>query len=377
MKQTQSSRGFTLVEVMVSASVMLVLLLVLLAMVNQTSAMWRFTASKAEQFRSARDGFEAMTRRLSQATLNTYWDYERDAGGSPRKYVRQSELRFIIGSGEELIGNARASGAETPRHVTHATFFQAPLGYVDRIDKAYPGTDSTGSRNPYAGLESLVNTWGYFVEFNSDRSSRPPFINAMSPPPADRFRYRLMEFMEPSDRLTIYNYTSGLRNGVAKNLSYSSANPASGLTGREWFTDSLALAEDAPVRVLAENIVALIILPKLSPQDDPTGTKLAKSYRYDSTATSTDPRIDPKNQLPPVVQVTMVALDEISANRIATGASMPDFGQGDLFSTKAAGSAANLLPDLETLQKTLAAQRLSFRVFTTNVSIHGAKWSRD
>ena len=33
--------------------------------------------------------------------------------------------------------------------------------------------------------------------------------------------------------------------------------------------------------------------------------------------------------------------------------------------------------DLQTLQNTLLANRLDYRVFTSNVSIKGAKWSRD
>lgn len=379
MSAPHCSRGFTLVELMVSTAVLTIILFVLVSMVNQTADTWRFTTSKTEQFRAARDGFEAITRRLSQATLNTYWDYQRDAAGNPRKYVRQSELRFITGSGAKLLGDKRTTNETGPlQQVTHAVFFQAPLGYVDRIDATYRGTIDAAGTSPYLGMENLVNTWGYFVEFNSDRSFRPPFLNAIAQPPPDRLRFRLMEFMEPSDRLTIFKYTSGVNgNNVAKNLLYSSASPGSGFTGREWFTDSLALQANAPVHVLAENVIALVILPKLSPQEDSSGTKLAKSYRYDSTETNSDPRYDPKNQIPPVVQVTMVAIDEISADRIASGETIPDFGLEDLFSTTNAGSADAFLTDLETLQTELSARRLNFRIFTTNVSVRSAKWSRD
>ena len=93
-------------------AIIILLLLVLVGMVNQTSNIWRGTTGRIEQFRQARDGFEAMTRRLSQATLNTYLDYV-DASGNPRssasmapnlasfvpaRYVRQSELRMLSGS---------------------------------------------------------------------------------------------------------------------------------------------------------------------------------------------------------------------------------------------------------------------------------------
>src|SRR5688572_26589605 len=69
------SAAFTLVELMVATAVIALLMVVLLQMTTQTTKTWRFTTEKVEKFQSARDGFESMTRRISQATLNTYWDY--------------------------------------------------------------------------------------------------------------------------------------------------------------------------------------------------------------------------------------------------------------------------------------------------------------
>lgn len=366
MKKSPLSSAFTMVELMVSTALMTLLLLILVSVVNQTSATWQYTTGKVEQFRSARTGYEAMTRRVSQATLNTYWEYERDSTGAPSKYVRQSELRFIAGDGETLIGDAREQSGTSPHHVTHGVFFQAPLGFVN--DDAY------------TGLEKLVNTWGYFVEFNSDKEFIPPFLKSMQPPLPERFRYRLMELMQPSNELSVFNYTSGIGKyapNIANNMRYSSASPVSGFTGREWFTDPLSLPQAAPVHVLAENVIALIILPKLSPQEDPTGTKLARSYAYDSTEVKTDPVINPKNQLPPMVQVTLVALDERSAERVASGSTPPSLGLESLFQTRADGSARAFDDDLHTLETSLIENKLSYRVFTTNVSIRGARWSQD
>jgi uncharacterized protein (TIGR02599 family) len=67
----RSAAGVTLVELAVSTAVLALLLLLLLSMVNQTDSVWRQTRGKIEQFREAREGFESMTRRLGQATLNT------------------------------------------------------------------------------------------------------------------------------------------------------------------------------------------------------------------------------------------------------------------------------------------------------------------
>lgn len=333
------SPGFTLVELLVSMVVLSLLLLILLGIVNQTSDTWRYTVSKVEQFRGARDGFESMTRRLSQATLNTYWDYDPPPPAAPQKYIRQSDLRFLAGGAalvtEELV---------KPRP-THAVFFQAPLGFVDELE--------------FIGLENLINTWGYFVEFNSDLTSRPRFLEDLDPKLKERHRFRLMEMMQPSNKLNIYSLTSGLSGDIKTQK-------------KTWITAPLTSAQP-PIHVLAENIIALVILPKLAAKEDPSGIKLASDYNYDSTDLTKegDPEVNPRNQLPPLVQVTLVAIDEASAVRIADGQVPPDWGLDGLFK-----NAANYQEDLGRLTAALSQQRLAYRVFTTHVSIQGAKWSR-
>ena len=371
--------AFTLVELLVSMAILLLLLVVLVGMVNQTSTLWRSTTGRIEQFRQARDGFEAMTRRLSQATLNTYLDYV-DANGNPRssttatnlttfvpaRYVRESELRML--SGAAYAGTA----ASAPPRPTHAIFFQAPLGFVaDTAD--------------YGGLDNLLNTWGYYVEFNGNGipglnadgtglQTKPTFVHS-----PDRYRFRLMEMRQSSEALSVYAYTSG-------NVALKSTDPR----GMNWFTD--ALAQKGNAHVLAENIVALVILPKLSPGDKTaagsntsyTDGSLAPAYTYDTTspgAGRTDPNLDSLNQLPPVVTVTMVAVDEVSFNRYqGRRTTMPtDLGLDTLFQKVGDTqdpTAGGFAQDLQTLEHNLQSARLSYRVFTTEVGIKSAKWSR-
>src|SRR5437867_2293961 len=80
--------GFTLVEVMVSMAILVLLLLVLVSITDATRKTWSYTSSKIEQFQDAREAFESITRKLSQATLNTYWDYDNPL--TPTRYLRQS-----------------------------------------------------------------------------------------------------------------------------------------------------------------------------------------------------------------------------------------------------------------------------------------------
>ena len=320
-------------------AVLTLLLVVMLSMLNVTSSMWTRTRGKIEQFRDARDAFEAMTRRISQATLNTYWDY-LDASGSartpansatftPARYARQSELRFISGP---------AAGLMSTLGPTHAIFFQAPLGVV---------ADEAGA---YGGLQYLLNTWGFYIEYADDTALRPPFVT--TPP---RTRFRLMELTQPSEAMTLYSYTSG----------------APSYAGKGWFTDAWN-ATPPPVHVLAENVIALVLLPKLTPKEDPTGITLSPNYVYDSTAINPDAKINPKNQLSPVVQMTMIAIDELSANRM-TAADNTGL-QAELASLFR--DASQFDSDLRGLEAYLIGQKINYLISTTNISIKGAKWSR-
>ena len=190
-----------------------------------------------------------------------------------------------------------------------------------------------------------------------------------------------MEMMEPAESMGIYPYTSGTT-GTKIN--------ASTYTGKDWFTAS-ALKEprSRPAYPLANNIVALILIPKLTAADDPTGAKLSPNYSYDSSGYgqgATDPALDSKNQLPPVVQVTMVAVDDASYNRkvpntAAAGETppAPDLGWGGLFDKVGDlkdASTPGFAQDLASFQTSLMHNGLVYRVFTSNVSIRGAKWSQ-
>lgn len=413
------SRAFTLVELMVSMVVLIIILLMLVQMVNSTSAIWRGSTAKVEQFRSARQGFEAIVRRLSQATLNTYWDYDDPI--TPTRYFRQSDLRFIVDSGGALINKTPMDS--DLKHPTHAVFFQAPLGYFAGVDPSGRTTsdiaDPAAYNAAYSGLENLLNTWGYFVEYGSDRFYRPQFIqNLKAKAPPERYRYRLMEYMQPADQLTIYHYTSGVQDpnassSKAKNplffghdwfYEWNSVSPSTGTATRAPLDVDLASFsyDPRPVHVLAENVVALVIMPMLSPQDPAAvkGEILSPYYRYDSTqvtnnrpgmdtptsapATTSFPNVNPKSQLPPVIRVTMIALDETSAARIAPanpGSNDPPEAckSTDFFKTTSSNGdyPVNVYSkDLQDFEAKLVKSRLSYRTFTSSVSLRAAKWSR-
>lgn len=362
--------AFTLVELLVTMAILMILMVVLVSMVGQTSTLWQRTSSKVEQFREARRGFEAVTRRLSQATLNTYWDYDNPT--TPTRYLRQSELRFISGRG--LLAGVTPND---PRP-THSIFFYAPLGFVQPSS----ATDTTYAN--YQGLDTLLNLWGYFIEYANDKAMLPPFV----PENKARKRFRLLELMQPSQALDLYKLEADAatpQGGTNGNLNY---------TAQTWFKNVVG-AQPRPVHVLAENIIALVLLPKLTKTDQAklpsssagafTDASLAPKYLYDSTGTGMSttgtPALNPTNQLPPVVQVTMVAIDEASAIR------MSDQDNADL-QNELAGlftDPTKLVSDLTgkpsppanglPLEQYLTSKRINYRVFTSDVSIRAAKWS--
>jgi uncharacterized protein (TIGR02599 family) len=321
-----------------------------------------------EQFQDARVAFEAMTRRLAQASLNTYWDYDNPT--QPTRYVRAAELRFRSGPMKTLTGGTGLGGPQP----SHGVFFQAPLGLVDPL--------KSPSLIP---LDHLINTWGYFLEIGSDADKLPTFLQKHVDP---RSRYRLMELMQPSEKLGIY--------------TPAAQNPIS----TTWFAQFIK-STDRPVRVLAENIVALVVLPRLSVADEALWKKqkgsktapiLAVDYKYDSSnpanPNKADPLLNTINQLPPVVQVVMVAIDEPSARRLEDlyGSNADKFlginyspieagqyqGQS-LFTDPASlddNASTGKAGDLTKIQDLLVSRKLSYRIFSTNVIIRGAKWSR-
>ena len=354
--------GFTLVEMLTATAVLLAIMGICFTLIEGTNRIWKNTTGKIEGFRNARSAFDAMTRTLSQATLNTYYDYVDASGnftsqpgagysGVPVAYGRRSDLQIVSGPGTSLLPSITPYAA-----VTHAIFFQAPLGQVTSANSSVTSSSAMGS------LNSLLNTCGYYVAYGPDPSV-PSFLRAAYP---SRNRYRLMQFTQPSDLLAIYG-----NQGTSK-----------------WFLNPIVadLGTGSPSEnaVLAENIIALIILPKLPSNDEaalnlsgvPIGCGLAPSYAYDSTQkgqATVNAYLNSLHQLPPIIQVTMVAIDESSALKMGNTPTAPNTALG--LSSSLFTQAANLNTDLTSLENRLSAGHVNHRVFQTEVAIRGAKWT--
>lgn len=401
---SSSQAAFTLIEVMVATVIVVILAGILISATDMTAKSFARTSAKIEQFSEARRGFEVVTRRLAEATLNTYFDYydknnearptlETRRGEvnytkfmnfTPASYGRQSELRFVCGPMNTTSTDADIAPSDTEDRPTHGVFFQAPVGEVE-------------DRENLGMLDQTLNSWGYFVEIAEDTDYVPKILRQLNRP---RRRSRLLEFRQPTELNPIYFPTYA---GDAFRVKPKERN--------FWFLDNInQTGSTRPVRVVSENVIALVLLPRLARADevarqkdskfsgaDDDKTVLSPQYFYDSALSSTrvapaetltsefkPEDVNPKNQLPPVVQVVMIALDESSAAKLdETTPGQKGFGlnlQENLKrSVRMEDDTTTPEPDdgeLSAIEAKLTNRHLSYRVFNTTVIIRGAKWSR-
>jgi uncharacterized protein (TIGR02599 family) len=391
--------GFTLIEMLVSVAVLTILVLVLTSLISSLRMAISGTSYQIGEFEQARDAFETMTRRISQATLNAYDDSDPHLSGT-NPYVPASELRFICGIAEGPGSLSQPYGGlittSAAGYPTHAIFFQAPLGY----------TLASGSSAAYAGLLNLMNTVGYFIEWNSDSNIRPGFLNKAANPIPLRYRMRLMELIEPSDYLTIYNYTSGPETSGTTSPAKSWFYNTQSTNGAAWFQTPLTATYQfgnqtiqPSVHTIAENIMFLMILPMVAPQNarmppggnpDGTSTDIAPNYTYDSSPSQSNALPASQNQLPPMVYIMMIAVDEKSFARYQAGrpaasaatdptSSLLGSGvtgsEGMGFLTNAAYQYRIGTPaspgDVTLFTNALTAHGINYRIFTAGVPLTG------
>lgn len=332
-KPQRNPKGFTLIELLLSMGVLAILLLIITSVISETQRTWTRTASRATRFKEARSAFDLIIKSLSQATLNTYWDYMRtnpnDPVEAPSRYKRQSELRFVTGDAQTML----ATGG---KYSGHAVLFQSTIGGSDDVQ--------------YHKLDNLLASRGYFVQYGSDAPFRPAFLASSSSIP-ERMRYRLMEFSPPPENNMVY------------------ANSAT------WVADA---ANSPHVRPVAENILAIIIRPKVAPKNIPAGqtaTYIAPKYAYDSFQTGVIVGADEQGTqhlLPPLLDVTLVALDEGAARRLS------ETGDSGNFLDDAGVSldtAITYEEDIAALEQRLIDARVEYRVFSTTVALKTARWS--
>ncbi len=356
------SGAFSLIEFVLAMAIFTIMLLVVTGVVDRISSVWSMTEARVASYQSGRAGFEALTRNLAQATLKTYWDY--DDRDSPRNYVRTSELHFVSAPSSQVFSTAGVTGLET---TGHAVFFQAPLGHV--------------SDGAFRGYDSLLSVCGYYIEFGdlSDRESQFARNRGLTP----GRKFRLMEVLGPAESNPIYQSTLERQNNSSElALRYD----------LDWI-ERLGLASDAgPKQPLAENVIALILRPKLTPIEEARDGVIAPDFVYDSRRWEEVGDYDiaelTDNQMPPLIEAVMVVVSEGSMGRL-----MAEYGytseatynadilqkagiESSAFFTSA-GSDQEFEDALEAYEERLDELQIEYEIFRTEVTVRSARWSGD
>lgn len=321
----RGQQGFSLVELLVSMAVLSLLLTLMGRVMDGSTRAWKQGRNKVARFAEARQAFETIQHRLSQATLATTWTYRQDPSAPtiPLEFVPSSNLFFRSGQAADLF----AGGPSGTMH-GHGVLFAAPIGW-----------DVTPGRERFRGL---LNLCGFFVSHGPDDDIPNAAQNAGV---TSRQRFRLFEMCQPASELTFADTSAE---------SVSSPAPVSA----------------ARAKPLAGNIILLVISPMGTERPDAQTNApfLSPDYRYDSAANN--------HELPASVRVVLVAIDEESAERVRSAGRESGLLPQKLF-THAAGSA-DLDRDLEDLRQHLdhgVGVRVAYQIFDATIALPASRWN--
>ena len=352
--------GFTLVEMLVGLAVSVILVGLTLTVLSHVSSTVRNADSSIDAFQSAEAGFDIMTQKLSDATLNTYYDY--DNPNLPTRYLRRSDLHFFVVQ-NSVLDSAVTSGTANPNS-GESVFFQVPAGY--------------SNNTAYANTQGLLNACGYYVEFGPNNAYWPSIFTSGTFPL--HYRYRLMQAIQPTEF----------------NDVYGDPEPGVPETSPAWITPLVTLPSAGSTQAngvasvalpIAENVIALVILPQSPALVASSALSTSTDYQYNSrqgfplsnATTSANPLAAYQSeQLPQILQLTMVAIDAASAMRLDTGSSAPPPVIEHALTTGTSPrftQVSQYAADLAALEASLAAAHINYQVLSTSVTLRESKWS--
>lgn len=316
-------KGFSLLEVLISAAVLMLILVATMSLLNMTRSSYRNTSGRLDSFETARVAFDTLTRSIAQATLLANLGY--DDPTVPAEYVLKSDLHFICGSRQDL--GLDAAGAPD----SHAIFFQAPLGIADSSD--------------LKSARRLLNATGFFIAYGSD-PMLPVIAQGKVP---DRNRYRLFQFLQPREEMAVYDHTIMRDGGIPESDDE--------YKGSDWFRDDVN--NDRFCHPLAENVVALAILPVSEGMP-------ASSYLWNSRDGSV---AYSKHRLPQALKVMMAVIDEAGVARLGNPSAAPKLFPDGLFA-----APEDFEKDLKRLETALSefSPPLQYRIFASEIPLNAS-----
>lgn len=325
-------------------AVLIMLLALVVSVMNSVSNLIRRSTASIDALASARSGFDLLNRTAAQATLNTYWDYDDPL--APSMYLRASDLQFLTQQNTQNAGYGQEM------------YFVAPETYSARSDLQ----SSSG----------LMNGCSFFVQYGGNTQFRPSLLTGQ------RYRYRLMFGFQPTESLSVFNRPT--QNSGETAAAYR-ARLQTYWNTKSWIStlSNGGASINSSVAPIADNVIALIVWPRRSSTEDSTGTALSTDYQYDSQKNaftlSSGRQTTTAAQLPPVLQITMVAISEAAAQRLDTGSATPPAVIETALQNKFT-DVTKYQTDLDDLTTQLANNHIEFKIFTTSVPLRESKWSR-
>lgn len=337
------SRAFTLIEMLAAMAVLIVLLGIIVGVTNSVSTTVRRASAGVDALANARTGFDLINRTLSQATLNTYWEYDNPL--APTQYLRQSDLQFLIRQNTQDPGYGQE------------VYFAAPETYSS--DAALRST------------RGLLNGCSLFVHFGGSQPFRPTGIAG------EKSRYRLMVGLQPTELLEIFNKPARVA-GQSESTYRTAMQSYWDALG--WITSlqNSGATFGSAVTPVADNVIALVAWPRLPSSEDPAGLSLISNdtFAYNSQADALAvPQKITANQLPPVIDITMIAISEASASRLDDKSGNPPA----VIQAALNGRFQNVSKfqdDLKAVSTALSDAHVDFQIFSTSVPLRESKWSK-
>ena len=265
-------QGWTLIEVLVSTSILAVLVVVMAEGLNTTQRSLLTSRSAAERLQVTESATRMLSQQLSQATLQTRACYDT----ALNRVVPHSDLHFVCGPAAELMTGV-------PGVCGDAVFFQRP--------------------GPEGSLPRALQACGFFVQYGGDEAWRPSGFTSV---PVQK-RFRLLQFHQLAGSLTLFQPSSVM--GEPSRLSQLTSRPDL----YQWFVQPIndtALFKSS-VSVVSENVLAMIV------QTAPLGQRCHDTRRYQWEAGSAEAALS-RHQMPGVMEVTLVMVDEAGWARMGS-----------------------------------------------------------
>ncbi len=178
--ESGTPRAFTLIEIMVSMSILVVLIVILMSMVDGATKLWRHTENRVDSYREARAAINTVAADINSILISTnvnFFSLDRtdNLPSSARKPPAAGNIFFLSAQPKESQNMSAAAGSQKSPNASDFCL----VGYFLAYDKVSTGSPSP-SLNLYRYFLSSGETFDSILKGNllSDTLSTSPSASA-------------------------------------------------------------------------------------------------------------------------------------------------------------------------------------------------------